>query len=52
MSVQWDTINLPTNKLYGVQMGYEDNAITTEFDSGRRIAVQRNSKNKRRYSVS
>ena len=44
--------NLPLNKLYGVQLGYQDNAIITEFDSGRRIGMQRNSKNKRRYSVS
>lgn len=52
MSVSWDTTNLPLNKLYGVQLGYEDNAIVTEFDSGRKIATQRNSKNKRRYAVS
>lgn len=52
MSAQWDTTNLPLNKLYGVQLGYQDNAIITEFDSGRRIGTQRNSKNKRRYSVS
>ena len=38
MSVSWDTTNLPLNKLYGVQLGYEDNAIVTQFDSGRRIA--------------
>ena len=52
MSVSWDTTNLPLSKLYGVQTGYVDNAITTEFDSGRVLSVQRNSKNKRRYSVS
>lgn len=52
MSVSWDTTNLPINKLYGVQLGYEDNAIVTQFDSGRRIATQRNSKNKRKYAVS
>lgn len=52
MSAAWDTINLPIKKLFGVQTGYVDNAITTEFDSGRVVAVQRNSKNKRRYSVS
>ena len=52
MSAVWNTTDLPLDKLYGVQMGYEDNAIVTEFDSGRRIATQRNSKNKRRYSVS
>lgn len=51
MSVQWDTSNLPLDKLFGVQTGYVDNAITTEFDSGRVVSVQRNSKNKRRYSV-
>ena len=39
MSASWDTTNLPLDKLYGVQMGYEDNAIVTEFDSGRRIAT-------------
>ena len=52
MSVAWDTVNLPLNKLYGAQLGYEDNAIKTQYDSGRVIAMQRNSKNKRRYSVS
>lgn len=52
MSVAWNTTDLPLNRLYGVQTGYVDNAIKTEFDSGRVISVQRNSKNKRRYSVS
>ena len=52
MSVEWDTTNLPLNKLYGVQLGYEDNAIKTQFDSGRVIAMQKNSKNKRKYAVS
>ena len=52
MSAAWNTTDLPLDRLYSVQMGYEDNAIVTEFDSGRRIAVQRNSKNKRRYAVS
>lgn len=52
MSVAWDTTNLPLNKLYGVQLGYEDNAIKTQFDSGRVIAMQKNSKNKRKYAVS
>lgn len=52
MSVSWDTTNLPLNKLYGAQMGFEDNAIITQFDSGRTIATQRNSKNRRRYSLS
>lgn len=23
---QWDAVNLPLDKLYGVQLGYEDNA--------------------------
>ena len=50
--IEWDIINLPLNKLYGVNRGYEDNAITTQFDSGRRIATQRNSKNKRKYKLS
>lgn len=52
MSVAWDTLNLPLNKLYGVQLGYEDNAIKTQYDSGRVIAIQKNSKNKRKYAVS
>lgn len=52
MIVSWDTVNLPLNKLYGAQMGFEDNAIITQFDSGRTIATQRNSKNRRRYSLS
>lgn len=52
MSVAWNTTDLPLRKLYGVQTGYVDNAIKTEFDSGRVISCQRNSKNKRRYSVS
>ncbi len=52
MSVNWDTVNLPIKKLFGKQTGYEDNALTTQFDSGRTISVQRNSRNLRRYSVS
>ena len=52
MSASWNTTDLPLDKLYCVQMGYEDNAIVTQFDSGRKIATQRNSKNKRRYAVS
>ena len=52
MSVAWDTTNLPLKKLYGVQTGYVDNAIITEFDSGRTVAVQKNSANKRKYAVS
>ena len=52
MSAVWNTTDLPLKKLYGVQLGYEDNAIVTQFDSGRKIATQRNSKNKRRYAVS
>lgn len=52
MSVAWDIINLPLEKLYSVELGYEDNAIKTQFDSGRIIAMQKNSKNKRHYSVS
>lgn len=52
MSVAWNTTDLPLNKLYGVQTGYENNAITTQYDSGRTVSIQRNSANKRRYSVS
>ena len=52
MSVAWDTTNLPLRKLYGVQTGYIDNAIKTEYDSGRVVMVQKNSRNKRRYNVS
>ena len=52
MSVAWDTNNLPLNRLYGVNAGYEDNAIITKYDSGRTIAIQKNSKNKRQYSLS
>lgn len=48
----WDTAALPLDKLYGVQTGYEDNAITTEFDSGRVVSYQRNSRNRRKYAVS
>ena len=52
MSVEWDEENLPLNKLYGVNLGYEDNAIKTQYDSGRVIAMQKNTKNKRKYSLS
>lgn len=48
----WDTENLPLNKLYGAQVGYEDNAIKTQYDSGRVIAMQKNSRNRRKYSLS
>ena len=52
MSVAWDTTNLPLKKLYGVQTGFVDNAIKTEYDSGRVVMIQKNSRNKRRYNVS
>ena len=52
MSVSWDLINLPLNKLFNVQSGYVDNAIITEYDSGRTVAIQKNSRNRRRYSLS
>lgn len=52
MSVAWDTTNLPLNKLYGVQTGYVDNAIKSEYDSGRVVAIQKNGRNRRRYNVS
>lgn len=51
MSVEWDVDRLPLEKLYGVQVGYIDNAIKTQFDSGRDISIQKNSRNKRQYSV-
>lgn len=50
--ITWDTENLPLDKLYGVNMGYEDNAIITKYDSGRTIAIQKNSRNKRQYTLS
>lgn len=49
--IEWDTVNLPLNKLYNVNKGYEDNAIVTKYDSGRMIAIQRNTKNKRQYNL-
>lgn len=50
--IAWDVDNLPLKKLYGVQTGYEDNAITTKYDSGREVSIQRNTQNKRKYSLS
>lgn len=52
MSVAWDVVNLPLKKLYGVQIGYIDNAIKTEYASGRVVTYAKNTKNKRQYSVS
>lgn len=52
MIIEWNVNDLPLDKLYGVNRGYEDNAIITKFDSGRVIATQRNSKNKRKYKLS
>ncbi|MCQ2485815.1 MAG: hypothetical protein MJ168_10855 [Clostridia bacterium] len=49
--IYWDNENLPLTKLYSVQTGFKDNAITTEFDSGRTVQYQRNTKNKRVYSM-
>lgn len=51
-AAQWDTANLPIDRLFSVQTGYVDNAITTEFDSGRVESIQRGTKNRRVYSVS
>jgi hypothetical protein len=52
MSVAWDAINLPLKKLFSVQTGYADNAIVTEFDSGRTVAIQKDGRNRRKYAVS
>lgn len=52
MIVEWNTAALPLDRLYGVQTGFIDNAITTEYDSGRVVSVQRDTRNRRRYSVS
>lgn len=52
MSVKWNDEELPLNRLYGVQTGYVDNAIKTEYDSGRVVMVKKNSRNLRRYNVS
>lgn len=48
----WNTTKLPTSNFYGLKTGYVDNAIKTEFDSGRTVAVKKNTANKRRYSLS
>lgn len=48
----WNESDLPLNKLYNVQKGYEDNAILTEYESGRVVATQRNTRNRRVYSMS
>lgn len=52
MSVQWNATALPLDRLYGVQTGYVDNAILTEYDSGRVVSVAKDTRNRRRYSVS
>ena len=46
------TFPFPITKLYGVQTGYVDNAIKQQYDSGRVVAWQKNTKIKRKYAVS
>ena len=41
----------PISTLYGLQTSYVDNAITTEYDSGRVVAWQRNTRVMRTYAV-
>lgn len=48
----WPVNDLPYLKLFGKETGYEDNAITSQYDSGRRVSFQRNTKNRRVYAVS
>ena len=45
------TFPFPITKLYGVQTGYVDNAVKQQYDSGRVLAWQKNTKIKRKYSV-
>lgn len=42
----------PITKLYGLQIGYLDNALKSEYDSGRSVTWQRNTRVRRRYAVS
>lgn len=46
------TFPLPITKLYGVQTGYVDNAIKHEYDSGRVVVWQKNTRIRRKYAVS
>lgn len=48
----WPVSDLPYNKLFGKETGYDDNAITAQYDSGRRVSYQKNTKNRRTYAVS
>ena len=52
MAVEWNTQKLPLKNFYGVNIGFEDNAETTNFSSGRVISFQKNSKTLKNYSVS
>ena len=51
MAIQWDEVNLPLKNFYGYNAGFADNAVYTEFSSGRRIGFKKNSRNLRTYAL-
>lgn len=51
MIAEWNANDLPIDNIFGLETNFEDNAIITEFDSGRKVSIQRNTKPKRIYNV-
>ena len=50
-TVEWPASSLPVSRFYGRQTGYASNEISTEYDSGRVMSYQRNTRQLRQFSV-
>lgn len=51
-TVEWPEDVLPVTKFFGLQVGYADNEIATEYDSGRVASWQKNTRQLRELSLS
>lgn len=49
--IKWNYDELPIKYFYGKTVEYIDNAIKTDYESGRVASYQKNSRNKRKYTL-
>ncbi len=47
---EWDKGTLPLNRIFDLRKSFEENSITTAMDSGRKLAVKKNTCVKNKYS--
>lgn len=50
-TVEWPEDELPVSRFYGRQTGYASNEVSTEYDSGRVMSYQRNTRQLRQFSL-